>query len=182
MSHPFNDSEEHTRPTPFHAFQPITSPLPRRVTFAAALSLAVALALGTCGKTDDGKTVGQKVDAALDEPQPTAAEVKVKTESAMAYAGAVMKDATQKGKAASQDTVNKAEQKFDDLIITAAGNAGLAKDNDKSALKINIDTKNGVMRLKGTAPTSAAKERAIDIIKVVKGVAEVDNQPVVKAS
>lgn len=169
-------------PTPFHSFQPVTSPLPRRGTFAVALSLATVLALGACGKTDDGKTVGQKVDAALEKTEQAAAEAKVKTESVMANAGAAMKDATLKGEAASKDMANKAEEKFEDLSITTAVNAGLAKDTDLSALKINVDTKNGVVLLKGTAPTPAAKERATEITKAVKGVATVDNQLIVKPS
>ena len=165
-----------------HTTSPADAPLALRPTFVVALSLAAVLALGACSKTDDGKTVGQQVDAAMAKTEQAAAEAKVKTESAMTNAGAAMKDATQKGEAASKDMANKAEEKFDDLSITTAVNAGLAKDSDLSALKINVDTKNGVVLLKGTAPTSAAKERATEITKAVKGVATVDNQLVVKAS
>jgi len=169
-------------PTPIHSFKPVMSPLSRCPTFALGLSLAAVLMLGACGKTDDGKTVGQKVDAALAKTQEVATEAKVKTESAMANAGTALKDATQKGEAASKDMANKVEDKFDDLAITTAVNAGLAKNSDLSALKINVDTKNGVVLLKGTAPSLAAKERATEITKAVKGVATVDNQLVVKSS
>lgn len=168
--------------TPIHSSKPVTSPLGRCPTFAVALSLAAVLTLGACGKTDDGKTVGQKVDAALAKTEQVATEAKVKTESAMANAGTAIKDATQKGEAASKDMANKVEEKFDDLAITTAVNAGLAKNSDLSALKINVDTKNGVVLLKGTAPSLAAKERATEITKAVKGVATVDNQLVVKSS
>lgn len=147
----------------------------RRPAFALALSLATVLALGACGKTDDGKTVGQKVDAALEKTSKAAAEAKAKTESAM-------KNAADKGEAASKNLAGKAEDKLDDLGITAAVNAGLANDTDLSALKINVDTKNGVVVLKGTAPTAAARDRATEISKGVKGVATVDNQLVVKPS
>lgn len=167
---------------PVHSSFPAAAPFAQRPAFAVALSLAAVLALSACSKTDDGKTVGQKVDAAVAKTEQAAAEAKVKTESAMADAGAAMKDATQKGEAASKDMANKAEEKFDDISITTAVNAGLAKDTDLSALKINVDTKNGVVLLKGTAPTAAAKERATDITKAVKGVATVDNQLVVKPS
>ena len=154
----------------------------RRPTLAVAMSLAAALTLGACSKTDDGRTVGQKVDAALEKTEQAAAEAKVKTESAMASAGASIKAATQQGEASSKDMAGKAEEKFDDISITTAVNVGLAKDAELSALKINVDTKNGVVMLKGTAPTEAAKSRASDITKAVKGVAIVDNQLIVKAS
>jgi len=145
------------------------------------MSLAAALTLGACSKTDDGRTVGQKVDAALEKTEQAAAEAKVKTESAMASAGASIKAATQQGEASSKDMADKAEEKFDDISMTTAVNVGLAKDAELSALKINVDTKNGVVILKGTAPTEAAKSRASDITKAVKGVATVDNQLIVKA-
>ena len=166
----------------FYSFEPVTTPLAQRPTFVAVLSLAALLALGACGKSDDGKTVGQKVDAALAKTEQAAAEAKTKAESAMANAGAVMKDATQKGEAASKGMANKVEGKFDDLTITTAVNAGLAKNTELSALKINVDVKNGVVILKGTASSPAAKERAAEITKAVKGVVEVDNQLIVKSN
>lgn len=148
----------------------------------ATLSVAAAVALGACGKTDDGKTVGQKLDSALEKTERAAGEAKVKTEAAMANAGAAMKDATEKGEVSSKKMADKIEEKFDDLSITTAVNAGLAKNTDLSALKINVDTKNGVVLLKGAAPNVAAKERASEIAKAVKGVVNVDNQLIVKPS
>lgn len=168
--------------TPVHSSQVVASRFAQRPAFAVALSLAAVLALGACSKTDDGKTVGQKVDSALEKTEQAAADAKVKTESAMANAGTAMKDAAEKGEASSKNMANKVEEKFDDLSITTAVNAGLAKDADLSALKINVDTKNGAVLLKGTAPTSAAKEHASEITKAVKGVTSVDNQLLVKPS
>ncbi len=49
------------------------------------------------------------------------------------------------------------------------------------ALAVNVDTKNGAVVLKGSAPTDAAREKAAGIAKAVKGVTSVDNQLVVKA-
>jgi hyperosmotically inducible protein len=64
----------------------------------------------------------------------------------------------------------------DDAAITASVSAGLAKDPDLSAIKINVDTKGGAVSLKGPAPTAAAKARAEEIAKGVQGVTSVDNQ------
>lgn len=146
-----------------------------RPAFAVALSLATVLALGACGKTDDGKTVGQKVNAVLEKTSKAAADAKAKTERAM-------KNAADKSGAVSKNLTGKAQDKLDDLGVSASVNAGLANDNDLSALKINVDIKNGVVLLKATAPTAAARDLATEISRAVKGVVTVDNQLVVKPS
>lgn len=153
----------------------------RPAMLALACVVAVA-ALSACGKTDDGKTVGQQVDSAIAKSEQAAAEAKVKTEGAMSDAGSTLKGAAQKAEASGKTMTDKAEAKFDDVGITAAVTAELAKDPDLSAFKINVDTKNGAVLLKGTAPTLAAKERAAVIAKSAKGVMSVENQVVVKGS
>ena len=72
--------------------------------------------------------------------------------------------------------------KLDDVSITTSVSAEIAKDNDLSVLKINVDTKDGAVTLNGSAPTDAAREKAGSIAKAVKGVHSVDNKLVVKAS
>ena len=172
--------EVHTMSIPNHSSPSVASRFAQRPAFAVALSLVAVLALSACGKTDDGKTVGQKVDAALEKTEQAAAVAKAKTESVLVNAGVVVKDATQKGEVVGKDMANKAEEQFGDLSIATAVKAGLARDTDLSALKINVDSKNGVVLLKGTAPTPTAKERASEITKAVKGVSSVNNQLVVK--
>lgn len=76
----------------------------------------------------------------------------------------------------AKNAANKAGQKLDDAAINAAINTQLAGDNDLSAVKINVDVKNGHVWLKGTAPSSTAKNRATDIAKSVDGVTKVHNQ------
>lgn len=123
-------------------------------------SLAFVLMLSACDyKKDDGKTAGQQLDSAITKTEQAAAEAKAKTESSMATAGAAI----------------------DDMTITTAVSAGLAKDPDLSAFKINVDTKNGAVTLNGSAPTEAAREKAGTIAKAVKGVSSVDNKLVLKA-
>lgn len=168
--------------SPVHSLPSAALRFAQRPAFAVALSLAAVLALSACGKTDDGKTVGQKVDAALEKTEQAGAVAKAKTESVLANAGVALKDATQKGEVAGKDMANKAEEQFGDLSISTAVKAGLARDADLSALKINVDTKNGVVLLKGSAPTPTAKERASEITKAVKGVSSVNNQLVVKSN
>lgn len=76
----------------------------------------------------------------------------------------------------AKNAAHKAGQKLDDAAINAAINTQLAGDNDLSAIKINVDVKNGQVWLKGTAPSSTAKNRATDIAKSVDGVTKVHNQ------
>ena len=61
-------------------------------------------------------------------------------------------------------------------MITTSVNAELAKDDKLSALKIDVDTSDGRVMLKGTAPSQADKERATQLAQGVKGVTRVDNQ------
>lgn len=78
-----------------------------------------------------------------------------------------------------KNAAHKAGNKLDDAAINAAINTQLAADSDLSALKINVDVKNGHVWLKGPAPSSAAKSRATTIAKSVDGVTQVHNQLVV---
>ena len=70
---------------------------------------------------------------------------------------------------------NTVMDKVDDATITAQVSAGLAKDPDLSAVKINVDTQNGAVTLNGPAPNLAAKDRAQTIAKSIKGVTSVTN-------
>lgn len=152
-----------------------------RTALVLVSSLALALALSACGKQDDGKTAGQQLDSALAKTEEAGAKAKAKTESAMANAGAALKDATQKAQSAGGDAAGKAGDKLDDMSITAAVSASIGKDPDLSALKINVDTKNGAVTLSGTAPSEAARVKAGVIAQSIKGVSSVANKLQVKA-
>lgn len=104
-----------------------------------------------------------------------------KTESALANTGAALKDATQSAESSAQALAGKAGEKIDHLAITAAVLAGFAKDSDLSILKIKVDTRSGAVTLNGTAPSEAAREKASDIAKTVKGVNSVENKLILSA-
>lgn len=160
------------------------SPASRRLStpLVVVSSLALVLMLSACDyKQDGGKTAGQQLDSAITKTEQAAAEAKAKTESSMATAGTAVKDAAQNVEAAGKDMAGKAGEKLDDMAITTAVSAGLAKDPDLSTFKINVDTKNGAVTLNGSAPTEAAREKAGTIAKAVKGVSSVENKLVLKA-
>ncbi len=128
-------------------------------------ALAAAATLAACNRTDDGRTVGQQVDGAV-------AKVEQKTEEAKADAR-VAGEKAKENTAGAMDTV---ATKAKDAVITTSVNAELAKDSQLSALRINVDTVDGRVALKGTAPDSASRDRATSLARSVDGVKAVDNQ------
>ncbi len=150
---------------------------------AGALS-AVALVMGLvgCGKTDDGRTVGQKLDSAVEKTEQAATNAKNETKDAMASAEAKLKSSGEEAKNSTSNVGDKVAGVVDDVTITASVSAGLAKDPDLSAIKIDVDTKGGVVTLSGPAPSASAKDRATSIAQNVKGVSSVNNNLAIKTS
>jgi hyperosmotically inducible periplasmic protein len=139
-------------------------------------SLAVLLALSACNRADD-RTVGQRVDSGVSSTKRAGAEAKRDVKDAANSASASANTAADNTKAMGAS----AGAKVDDASITAKVNASLAKDKDLSAIKIDVDTQNGVVTLSGPAPSATAKERASEIARTVKGVNSVNNQLTIKA-
>ena len=142
---------------------------------------ALALGLAACGKTEE-PTVGQRLDSAVEKTEQAAADARVKAESAMQSAETRMEQGAANAEATAKDAANTAKGAIDDATITAQVNAGLAKDPDLSALKINVETVNGKVTLNGPAPSTVARDRAETIAKSVTGVTSVNYQLVFTAS
>ncbi len=138
----------------------------RTTTAAAATLITVLGGLTACGEREGGPTVGQRVDSAIERSAEAGREVRE---------GA--REATQDANTA----VMGAGARIDDAQITTQVKTGLSTDKDLSAGQIDVDTKDGVVTLKGMAPTAAAKARAAEIARNVKDVKSVDNQLQVRA-
>ncbi len=67
----------------------------------------------------------------------------------------------------------------DDVTIGTQLKAGLAADPDLSALKINVDTTQGAVRLRGEVKSLALRRKAEDLARKIKGVKSVDNQLII---
>lgn len=67
-----------------------------------------------------------------------------------------------------------------DEAISAVVIAHLARDSELGGSKIDVDTREGRVVLRGSAPTREARERAARLATGVDGVLSVDNQLVVK--
>lgn len=151
-----------------------------RVASLLAVS-ALALGLAACGKTEE-PTVGQRIDSAVEKTEQAAADARVKAEAAMQSAETKVEQGAASAQAQAQQAATNAKGVMDDAAITAQVSAGLAKDPDLSAVKINVDTVNGKVTLNGPAPSTTARDRAETIAKAVSGVTSVNNQLVVSAS
>lgn len=179
---------------------------------AALIAAFAGVALTACDRTaTDDRTVGQKLDRAVEKTQQKLAEAGEKTketirenaprvEQKLNAAGERIAAATDKvvdkTREAARDakdttvaTTNevKTEVKsgetgraMSDTAITASIKADFIKDPDLSVLKIDVDTKNGVVVLNGLAENEAAKQRAEKMASAVKGVKEVRNHLTVK--
>jgi hyperosmotically inducible periplasmic protein len=119
---------------------------------AVAAAVAAALGLAACNKPGD-PTVGQRVDGAIAD-----------TKQAGSQAADTMKTGAM------------------DATITTKINAALAADDKLSAIKIDVDTADGRVTLKGTAPDSVSRDRATTLATAVEGVKSVDNRLAVKGS
>jgi osmotically-inducible protein OsmY len=69
--------------------------------------------------------------------------------------------------------------KVKDAAITTAVNAKIAGDPKLSVMRINVDTVDGRVLLRGSAPDAGASQRAQQLAASVDGVVSVDNQLVI---
>lgn len=139
--------------------------------------------LAGCDKTQSPAptTVGEKLDAAIDKTRAVAADVKVEAQTAYSDAQMRVEQDGPKVQDRAQAAASNAGKVIDDVAITAQISTGLARDSELSALKIDVDTKDGAVILRGPAPSAAARERAGTVARGITGVTSVDNQLVVKA-
>lgn len=140
-----------------------------------ALAAAAALTLSACDR-DDSRTAGQQLDSAVAkaEQKIDAATDKAKQETAEARSS--IESTADKAATAIGNATDKVADTTADALITAEVNAELAKDPALSALRIDVDTRDGHVSLSGTAPDAAAKDRATQLASAVTGVTSVDNR------
>jgi hyperosmotically inducible protein len=148
--------------------------------FRLASITALALTLAACGQPDDA-TVGQKLDAAIARTEQKADEMGERAEAAIDKAQISAEKAGNEAKLSANEAASAMAERLDDAAITAAVSARLAGDPDLSALRIDVDTRDGKVTLSGPAPTEAARARAAELATSVKGVLGIDNKLVVKA-
>ena len=161
-----------------------------RVAIVAALATAT---LAACQQQAGDRSVGQKIDNALETTKEKLAVAGEKTREKLAEVGdktrKELSEASDKTQQRLAEVGAKAEQTtggrdtgevVNDTAITASIKTDLLKDPDLSVLKIDVDTKGGVVTLNGLTSDEAARSRAEKMASAVKGVKEVRNFLVVK--
>lgn len=147
---------------------------PRRSVWPGVLGVAVISAGITAVVVSnyyDDRTVGARVDAGV-----AAAEMTVK--------GGV-DGLRNKAASAAQGTADAADRvagAMDDTAITAAVKTALAADPTLSAVRIDVSTTHGAVRLQGPAPDAKSRQRAEVLATAPSGVVRVDNRLVVPAA
>jgi hyperosmotically inducible protein len=142
--------------------------IPSRATLTAPLAvLALAGLLAGCQKTTttstpDGATTSSTTTSVAPATPSAETTAAVKSTGNDIAAGA--------GRAA-----NKAGDAIEDSAITAKVKTALLADPAVKGLQIEVDTKDGVVTLKGAAPKSEG-DRAVQIARDTSGVKSVDNQ------
>ena len=152
-----------------------TPPLLRIAVIAASCILGAA----ACTDRADESTKRQ-IDSAVDQTGKAAAAIANKAEEmadtardktkAFVTSPEVKRDAI-----AAKEAIKDLGATTDDAGVTLAVSAALARDPDLTVSRIDVETRNGAVRLSGPAPSEEAKTRAGDIAKSVKGVVSVDN-------
>jgi hyperosmotically inducible protein len=169
--------------------------------FAAATALLLAVA---CAQTDIGITTKVKAKLAADS-SVKAAQVHVETrDKVVTLSGTVDNDAARTEAVAlargtdgvtdvvdsmtvSQAAPHSAEggstvgQKMDDAAITAAVKSKLMVDSVVGGLKIDVDTKDGVVSLSGPVKSQTEKDTAVRIARETNGVKDVQDNLVVQS-
>lgn len=129
---------------------------------ATVLAIALSAALAGCGREQES-TAPQTGEGAMSTTERKASEA---TTSVMQAASS------------AADTVS-AQAK--DMAITAEVKTRLARDKELSALAINVDTNEGRVLLRGTAPDTSARNNATELARGVQGVMSVDNELTLQA-
>jgi len=160
-------------PAPAGARRPSPVPMPARrgsrKALAALMAASAALLLAACDKPAQEPTVGQRIDSAV-------AQTGEKAEQA---ADAARRSA-EAARNSAGEAVQAAGETMKDAAITTSVNAALARDASLSALKIDVDTTDGRVVLRGEAPSTEARNRATQLAQAVDGVAAVDNQLMIR--
>jgi osmotically-inducible protein OsmY len=135
-----------------------------------------------------GDKTAQKLTEASDKTMQTLSDAGQKTEQALSTAGDKIAATTNEAVTAVKDSTasvtvpstGEASRAMSDAAITASIKTDYLKDPDLSVLKIDVDTKAGVVTLNGLTGTEPARQRAEKMASAIKGVKEVRNFLVVK--
>ena len=129
-----------------------------RTCLLAASSLAL-IAVAGCDNPRPAETAGKKIDQTMEN------------------VGQKVDQATDK----AREQTAKAGQAIDDTAITAAVKAGIVAEPGLKVLKIDVDTRDGLVTLTGSADSAENVRKATQVASNVQGVKSVDNRMAVSS-
>ena len=144
----------------------------------AGIALAGIVLIACDDRTD--RSVGQKIDSALAQTKESLTRAGDKIAQQTDRAVTAVKKSGDGNGAPAPAPAPASSRPMADTAITASIKTDLLKDPDLSVLKIDVDTKEGVVTLNGLADNEEARKRAEKIAEGVKGVREVRNFLVIK--
>jgi len=142
----------------------------RRTHMAALSVIAAGTLLVAC----------EKRTTVTDTPAGSTTTTTVSPSQAASNAMAATTSAMEKAASATERAAEKAGDAIGDAAITGKVKTALIGDPDVKALVIDVDTKNGVVTLSGSADTPAHSEKATTVAQGVEGVKSVENHLTVK--
>jgi hyperosmotically inducible protein len=168
-----------------------------RLVFGLALPILLALAFAACSSTQtvgeeiDDATITTKVEAKLTgDPEVSAFNVDVDTNEGVVRLSGTVEDPQARAEAEklARDTegvrhvINDIKvgerdmgDRASDTTITTKIKAKYTGDPDLNPFNIGVDTKDGVVTLRGTVKSADSKEEAERIARNTDGVRRVDN-------
>ena len=174
---------------------------PLLVTLAAAIVIAAFIAgcenKPTTTTVDaQARSAGEKIDRAAERAKEKLSEAAKKTEVAVNEGADKLKPELQNAGAELKPKLESAGEKLKEAAKKTGDQISAAESSDSgitgtiktkyvaepglSALKIDVDTRDGVVTLNGVVKDEAAKQRAEQVASSVKGVKSVKNHLTVK--
>ena len=148
----------------------------RRLVLPAATVLASLMLVACDNAPDDRQATANEPSVVAQSDSRSAPPNNVTVQPSGERAADATRQAGRDAMDATRNATADAGDKVTDAVITTSVNAELAKDDTLKATDIDVDTADGRVSLKGTAPSEQAKERATQLAQAVKGVTGVDNQ------
>lgn len=147
----------------------------RSALMTAAVSLALAGLAGCGDREGDTSDISKAPDTTTTTPPATTPSTPPAT-SSTPPAGDSTATAPGAGTGGEMSSDRSAGQAVDDATVTAKVKAALMAESGVDGTKINVDTMNGRVTLKGEVPDKTMIDKAVQVAKGVEGVKDVDNQ------
>jgi len=157
-----------------------------RSSLAVLSMLAAAALLAACEKktttvSDTApNTTSTTTTTTTVAPTPAASDAMASTASTMNSAASSVGNAADRAGNAMSNAADKAGEAVGDAALTGKVKTALIADPDVKALKIDVDTKDKVVTLNGSADSQAHADKAVTIARGVEGVKSVENHLTVK--